>query len=135
MNTTTVGDVAGATFMASDIMSGSVKLTEEQVDKFTANLLKLEPLPDYKYNEPNALTEIQEYIDKTYNQHYTSKSKRSNVQVMESIIAAGHGLGFCMGAIMKYAPRYGKKNSYNRQDLLKIIHYAIIALSLETPES
>ena len=29
---------------------------------------------------------------------------------------------------MKYAQRYGKKNGYNRKDLMKIIHYAIIAM-------
>jgi hypothetical protein len=29
---------------------------------------------------------------------------------------------------MKYAQRYGKKNGKDRNDLLKIIHYGIIAL-------
>jgi len=29
---------------------------------------------------------------------------------------------------MKYAQRYGKKNGYNKSDLLKVIHYGIIAL-------
>jgi hypothetical protein len=29
---------------------------------------------------------------------------------------------------MKYAQRYGKKDGYNRKDLMKIIHYAIIAM-------
>ena len=29
---------------------------------------------------------------------------------------------------MKYAQRYGKKNGYNRDDILKIIHYAIMLL-------
>ena len=29
---------------------------------------------------------------------------------------------------MKYAQRYGKKNGYNKRDLLKVIHYGIIAL-------
>ena len=29
---------------------------------------------------------------------------------------------------MKYAQRYGKKNGYNRKDLMKIIHYAVIAM-------
>jgi hypothetical protein len=47
------------------------------------------------------------------------------------IIDAGHGTGFCMGNIMKYAKRYGKKGGYNRKDLMKIIHYAIIEMYVQ----
>ena len=48
------------------------------------------------------------------------------------IIDEGHGKGFCMGNIMKYAMRCGKKERTNAEmDLLKIIHYAIIAIALE----
>ena len=47
------------------------------------------------------------------------------------IIDTGHGQGFCVGNIMKYAMRYGKKNGSDTLDLHKIIHYAIIALYLE----
>ena len=46
------------------------------------------------------------------------------------ILDAGHGEGFCMGNIMKYAMRYGKKKGHNDLDLYKIIHYAIIAIHL-----
>lgn len=35
---------------------------------------------------------------------------------------------FCIGNILKYAQRYGKKEGCNRKDLLKVIHYAIMAL-------
>ena len=31
---------------------------------------------------------------------------------------------------MKYAQRYGKKNGKDRRDLLKVIHYGIIALHI-----
>ena len=34
-----------------------------------------------------------------------------------------------MGNILKYAQRYGKKQGRNRDDLMKVIHYAIIQLS------
>ena len=50
------------------------------------------------------------------------------------IIDAGHGTGFCMGNIMKYAKRYGKKGGYNRKDLMKIIHYAIIEMYVQDSE-
>jgi len=51
------------------------------------------------------------------------------------IIDAGHGEGFCIGNIMKYAMRYGKKNGKSDADLFKIIHYALIALHLNDKES
>ena len=44
------------------------------------------------------------------------------------MIDAGHGVGFTVGNIMKYAQRYGKKNGYERKDIMKIIHYAIMLL-------
>ena len=79
---------------------------------------------NYKYNEGTALAELQKYIDSTYDEHY-SKNK---FQATEFIIDGGHGEGFCIGNIMKYAQRYGKKDGYNKRDLLKILHYTIIAL-------
>jgi hypothetical protein len=35
---------------------------------------------------------------------------------------------------MKYAQRYGKKGGKNRKDLLKILHYTIIALFVHDKE-
>jgi 2',3'-cyclic-nucleotide 2'-phosphodiesterase (5'-nucleotidase family) len=79
---------------------------------------------DYRYDEDKILQEIRLYIDETYSQHYS----QSRFQATEFIIDSGHGDGFCIGNIMKYAQRYGKKDGYNRKDLLKVIHYAIMAL-------
>jgi len=79
---------------------------------------------DYKYNEGKILQQVQDYINGTYGEHYST----NNYQATEFIIDGGHGEGFCIGNIMKYAQRYGKKNGYNRADLMKIIHYAIIAM-------
>ena len=85
---------------------------------------------DYKFSEDKTLNELEKYIDSTYDMHY-SKSK---FQATEFILDAGHGEGFCIGNILKYAQRYGKKNGKNRADLLKVIHYAIIALNLNNGE-
>ena len=78
----------------------------------------------YKYDENDNILELLKYVNSTYEQHY-SKNK---FQATEIIIDGGHGEGFCIGNIMKYAQRYGNKNGYNRQDLLKVIHYALIML-------
>ena len=80
----------------------------------------------YKYNEDTALKELKKYIDSTYDAHY-SKDK---FQATEFIIDSGHGEGFCIGNILKYAQRYGKKgtNEDARKDLLKVLHYALIQL-------
>ena len=80
----------------------------------------------YKFDEDDLIAELKEYIDGTYESHY-SKNK---FQSTEFIVDCGHGDGFCMGNIIKYAQRYGKKDGKNRKDLLKIMHYAIIALSI-----
>jgi hypothetical protein len=80
--------------------------------------------PNYKYNEDKTLAELSKYIDKTYQQHYS----QNKYQATEFIIDGGHGIGFTVGNILKYAQRYGKKNGYNRDDILKILHYAIILL-------
>jgi len=79
---------------------------------------------DYKYDEDRILKELSEYVDTTYDQHYS----QNKFQATEFIIDGGHGEGFCIGNILKYAQRYGKKDGYNRKDLLKVLHYGIIAL-------
>ena len=87
--------------------------------------------PFYKYDEDVALLELKEYIDATYDQHYS----RNKYQATEFIIDGGHGEGFCIGNILKYAQRYGKKDGKNRKDLLKVLHYGIIALYINNMEN
>lgn len=82
--------------------------------------------PNFKFNEGALCKELLNYISKTYNGHY-SKNK---FQSTEFIIDCGHGMGFALGNVLKYTQRYGKKNGHNRADLLKILHYAIIALNV-----
>ena len=84
------------------------------------------PTIENKYSEDRILKELEEYINKTYNQHYS----QNKFQATEFILDSGHGTGFCIGNILKYAQRYGKKGTKEdaRKDLLKVIHYGIIAL-------
>lgn len=80
----------------------------------------------YKYNEGDLLRQVTEYVNATYGQHYS----QNKYQATEFIIDGGHGVGFTVGNIMKYAQRYGHKGTPEdwRKDLMKVIHYAIIAL-------
>jgi len=82
---------------------------------------------NYKFNEGALIQELQTYIDVTYNGHYS----KNNFQSTEFISDCGHGIGFAIGNILKYAQRYGKKGTTadHRKDLQKVLHYAIIALN------
>lgn len=90
------------------------------------------PKIEYKYNEGKALQEITAYIDKTYGEHYS----QNKYQATEFIIDGGHGTGFCIGNVLKYAQRYGNKGGPDdwRKDLMKVIHYAIIQLHVHDLE-
>ena len=80
----------------------------------------------YKFNEDSYLEELKDIIDRTYTGHYS----RDKFQATEFIVDGGHGTGFCIGNIMKYAQRYGKKGTTEdaRKDIMKVLHYAIIML-------
>jgi len=89
---------------------------------------RIYPDIDYKFNENDLISEFKEYVDATYNSHYS----QNGFQSTEIIVERGHGTGFCMGNIDKYSNRYGKKGNHaeQRKDLIKIMHYALIQLSI-----
>jgi hypothetical protein len=78
----------------------------------------------FKYNEGNILDELHAYIKKSYGSHYGDR-----VQAQDLIVSSGHGEGFYMGNIIKYASRYGKKNGHSKDDLMKVLHYTVLALN------
>lgn len=81
---------------------------------------------EYKFRELELIKELEEYVNKTYDQHYAT----DKYQATDIIIDSGHGTGFCLGNVIKYAKRYGRKGSDSeaRKDLMKILHYALIQL-------
>lgn len=81
---------------------------------------------DYKFSEDRLLKELKEYVDSTYEGHYAT----DKYQATDIIIDAGYGMGFLLGNVIKYAKRYGKKGDVSdyKKDLMKILHYALIAL-------
>lgn len=78
----------------------------------------------FNYNEGQILDELFNYIKNTYGSHYGDK-----IQAQDLITASGHGEGFFIGNIIKYASRYGRKNGHNKDDLMKVLHYAILAVN------
>jgi len=81
---------------------------------------------DYKFRENELISELQTYIDNTYAGHYG----QGGLQSSEVIVDRGRGLDFFLGNVDKYNARYGKKGSANdhRKDIMKILHYALLAL-------
>jgi len=80
----------------------------------------------YKFREDELIKEFSDYIDSTYKGHYG----QGGLQSAEVIVDRGHGLGFFLGNVDKYNARYGKKGSRSdhRKDVMKVIHYAFLAL-------
>jgi len=78
----------------------------------------------FKYNEGRILDELYTYIMKTYGSHYGDR-----VQAQDLVISSGHAEGFYIGNVIKYASRYGKKNGKNKDDLMKVLHYTVLALN------
>lgn len=108
------------TLSAEDFYAGSISVP------VPSGTVSVSPPVEYKYSEGELLQEITEYVNKTYGEHYS----QNNYQATEFIIDGGHGEGFTIGNILKYAQRYGQKGDAAdwRKDLMKVIHYAIIAL-------
>ena len=93
-------------------------------------MFKKKPNIEYRYNEEVLIKELSSYVDSTYLQHYSLNS----FQATEFIIDSGHGEGFCIGNILKYAQRYGKKGGKNRADLMKVLHYALMMVHVHDKE-
>jgi len=86
-----------------------------------------------KYNEEKILLEISQYIDGTYQQHYSTDEQ--GFQVQDMLRQLGIDKDFCQANAIKYLCRYGKKDGKNRKDLLKAIHYIVLLMSSENNEN
>jgi len=82
-----------------------------------------------KYSEEKILLEVSQYIEGTYNQHYSTD--KDGFQVQDMLRHLDIDKDFCQANAIKYLCRYGKKDGKNRKDLLKAIHYIILLLSSE----
>lgn len=76
----------------------------------------------YKYHEDEILNELAAYVDSTYGAHYSN----DDIQTIDVWRALGIEKESCQSNVIKYAMRYGKKDGFNKKDLLKIMHYTIL---------
>jgi hypothetical protein len=102
------------------------------VDMINLDAVRPQRKIDYKYNEDKYIQEFANYINKTYGEHYSL----NKFQATEFIMDSGHGTGFCVGNVLKYAQRYGKKGTPEdwRKDMMKVIHYALMQLHVHDQE-
>jgi hypothetical protein len=77
------------------------------------------------FDEQEYINELSEYIAKTYSEHYAKQGTQTFELITKRPI---RGLHFTLSNIIKYADRFGEKDGLNRKDILKIAHYAILAL-------
>ena len=86
----------------------------------------------YKYHEEEILRDIEEYVSRTYQGHYTgTKHEFRKVQTIDLMAARDIAAQFCQANILKYGSRYGSKDGRNKKDLLKVIHYAMLLLHFD----
>ena len=99
-------------------------------DGMSLQVTEEKPMAHYfKYHEKEILKDIEEYVSRTYQGHYTGKSHEyRNVQTLDLMAAKELASGFCQANILKYGSRYGNKDGKNTKDLMKVIHYAMLLL-------
>jgi len=107
---------------------------QEQLEKLEVKAMDYEPQRNhqYKYHEEEILKDIEEYVSKTYQGHYTgTKHEFRKVQTIDLMAARDIAAQFCQANILKYGSRYGSKDGRNKTDLLKVIHYAMLLLHFD----
>ena len=115
------GDVIdfGSSFTGSHVKGGSGE------DTITFNFNIPDPGPDWKYNEDKILNQLENYLKKTYGQHYSDA--KSNDQTLDKI-KDSRKEGFFAGNVVKYIDRYDSKGT-PRQDLFKVLHYTMLLIN------
>lgn len=83
----------------------------------------------FRFKEDKILKEVLDYVESTYGGHYVGESagtKKENIQTIDVWKTLGSLDTTARDTAIKYLMRYGKKEGYNKKDLLKAIHYIIL---------
>jgi len=103
----------------------TVDVKNNVFNEINATVEKNHDGPMYKYNEPEIITALKEYVDKTYGQHYNTNKK---ITCFDAWMALGDAAPTFRNTAIKYLWRYGKKNGNNKDDLMKALHYIMLTL-------
>ena len=83
--------------------------------------------PHYKYEEDKSIQEFSAYIAGTYGEHYAGRENA--VQAFDIWAACDDDPSPShRNTAIKYLFRYGKKDGFNRKDLLKTMHYLLMLM-------
>ena len=96
---------------------------ERGTDPLKRELYK-SPDTSKKYQEDKSLKDLADYVNTTYEGHYTS-DQGDNVQTLDIIESVGDAKSFCRSNEIKYLTRYEKKGQAKR-DILKAAHYCLL---------
>jgi len=83
----------------------------------------------FRFDEDKILAEALTYLESTYEGHYVGElagREQNNIQTIDVWQTLGSVDTTCRDTAIKYLMRYGKKEGYNRKDLLKAIHYIVL---------
>ena len=82
--------------------------------------LRTKKKSQYRYSEDKFLKEVGDYVESTYAGHYVGGGQYQTVDIWNTL---GSAATTCRDTAIKYLMRYGKKDGYNKKDLLKAVHY------------
>jgi len=83
----------------------------------------------YRFKEDKIMKEVLNYIESTYNGHYVgvqAGEKKEEIQTIDIWQTLGTLDTTSRDTAIKYLMRYGRKEGFNKKDLLKAIHYIIL---------
>jgi hypothetical protein len=83
----------------------------------------------FKYGEGRVIDELTEFIKGTYGSHYCSDD--NDIQTLDVFEFRGTLSSTSIDNAIKYQMRYGKKSGKNKKDLIKAIHYLILAIGYD----
>jgi len=123
-----LGDISTVTLADSIYTDSETTTTFDYVqggETLSIDAMTPEEKIAYKYAEDRIISDFKRYIDKTYGAHYQTEN---NVQAFDAWIALGDATPTFRNTAVKYLWRYGKKNSNDKEDLLKTLHYTLMCL-------
>ena len=83
----------------------------------------------WKYGEGPILEALEDHLKSTYSSHYTND--QDDIQTIDVFAYRGTLATTSIDNAIKYLMRYGKKKGKNELDLIKAMHYLILAIAFE----